>query len=29
MLDGQRELKYKELKIGTANNEIVLYLPNN
>ena len=28
VLDGQWELKYKELKIETENNEIVLYIPN-
>ncbi|MCL2767382.1 MAG: type II secretion system GspH family protein [Synergistaceae bacterium] len=27
MLDGQWELKYKELKVETANSEIVLYMP--
>jgi prepilin-type N-terminal cleavage/methylation domain-containing protein len=29
VLDGQWEIKYKELRIETANNEIVLYLPIN
>jgi hypothetical protein len=28
VLDGQWELKYKELKIETINNEIILYMPN-
>jgi prepilin-type N-terminal cleavage/methylation domain-containing protein len=28
VLDGNWELKYKELKIETKNNEIVLYIPN-
>ena len=28
VLDGKWELKYKELRIETKNNEIVLYMPN-
>ena len=28
VLDGRLELKYKELKVETKNNEIVLYMPN-
>jgi len=28
VLDGRWELKYKELTVGTENNEIVLYMPN-
>ena len=28
VLDGKWELKYKELKIESKNNDIVLYIPN-